>query len=84
MSLVDVTEKPSISRVVVLTVAALGSLMACLVLLTCGCTNGRLLAFGLLVSALLVVTAIGTWVTYFRKWVDFEILGGQESTPTKQ
>jgi hypothetical protein len=49
-----------------------------------GCTNGGLLAFVLLTSALLVVAAIGKWVIYFRQWVDFEILGGQESTPTKQ
>jgi hypothetical protein len=84
MSLVDVMEKPSISRVVVLTVAAVGSLMVCLLLLLRGCTNGGLLAFGLLISALLVVSAIGTWVTYFRKWVDSEIERRRESTTMKE
>ncbi len=80
----DVKEKPSISKAVLLTVAAVGSLTACLLLLLRGCTNGRLVACALLTSALLVVAAIGKWVTYFRKWVDFEILGGQESTPMKE
>jgi len=80
----DVKEKPSISGAVLLTVAAVGSLTACLLVLLRGCTNGGLLAFVLLTSALLVVAAIGRWVIYFRQWVDFEILGGQESTPTKQ
>jgi len=80
----DAKEKPSISRAVLWTVAAVGSLIVCLLLLLRGCMNGGLLAFALLASAVLVVSAIGKWVIYFRQWVDFEILGGQEGTPTKQ
>jgi hypothetical protein len=80
----DAKKKPSISKAVLLTVAAVGSLTVCLLLLLRGCTNGGLLAFALLTSALLVVSAIGTWVIYFRQWVDFEILGGQEGTPAKE
>ncbi len=80
----DVKEKPSILRAVLRTVAAVGSLTVCLLLLLRGCTNGGLLAVALLTSALLAVSAIGKWVTYFRKWVDFEILSGQESTTAKE
>ncbi len=80
----DVKEKPSISKAILRTVAAVGSLTACLLLLLRGCRNGGLLALVLLISALLVISAIGKWVICFRKWVDFEILGGQEGTPTKQ
>ncbi len=80
----DAKEKPSIFRAVLYTVVAVGGLTACLLLLLHGCANGRLLALVLLASALLVVSAIGKWVIYFRKWVDFEILSGQEGTPAKE
>ncbi len=80
----DAKGKPSIFRAALHTIAAVCSLTACLLLLMRGCANGGLLAFVLLGSALLVVSAIGRWVIYFRKWVDVEILSGQKSAPTKQ
>ncbi len=77
-------EKPSVFRAAIFTGAAIGSLMTSLLMLLHGNRSGGLLALVLLASALLVVSAIGNWVVYFRKWVDFEILRVQESTPTKQ
>ncbi len=77
-------KKPSLFLAVLFTVAAVCSLMTCLLLLTRGSASGGLIAFVLLTSALLVVSAIGNWVTYFRKWVDFEIEKRQEGTTTKQ
>jgi hypothetical protein len=49
-----------------------------------GSASGGLIAFQLLTSALLVVSAIGNWVVYFRRWVDFEIERRRESTTTKE
>ena len=69
---------------IIFTVAAISSLMTCLVLLLRGNTNGGLIAFMLLTSALLVVSAIGNWVTYFRRWVDFELEKRQEGVTTKR
>ena len=80
----DAKKKPSMFMAIVFTVAAVCSLMTCLLLLTRGNRNAGLIAFGLLTSALLVVSAIGNWVTYFRKWVDFEIERRRESTTTKE
>ncbi len=68
---------------IILTVAAVCSLVTSL-LLTRGNTSGGLVALGLLTSALLVVAAIGNWVVYFRRWVDFEIERRRESTTTKE
>ncbi len=79
----DVKEKPSMFAAVIFTVAAVSSLMTSLLMLVRGSRNGGLMAFMLLTSALLVVSAIGNWVTYFRKWVDFEIERRQEGTSTK-
>ncbi len=78
------TKKPSMFMAVLFTVVAVCSLMTCLLSLTRRGTSGGLIAFELLTSALLVVSAIGNWVTYFRKWVDFEIERRQEGTTTKQ
>jgi len=80
----DPRKKPSMLTAILFTVAAVCSLMTCLLLLTRGNKSGGLIAFGLLTSALLVVSAIGNWVTYFRKWVDFEIERRRESTTTKE
>jgi tellurite resistance protein TehA-like permease len=80
----DAKKKPSMFMAVLGTVAAVCSLMTCLLLLTRGRASGGLLAFALITSALLVVAAIGKWVTYFRQWVDFEIERRQESTTTKE
>jgi hypothetical protein len=68
---------------ILFTAVAVCSLMASL-LLTRGNTSGGLIALGLLISALLVVSAIGNWVVYFRRWVDFEIERRQEHTTTKK
>jgi len=76
-------KKPSVFTAIVLTVAAVCSLMTSLLLIR-GNTSGGLIAFGLLTSALLVVSAIGNWVVYFRRWVDFEIERRRESTTTKE
>jgi len=75
--------KPSMFTAVIFTVAAVSSLMTALLVLLRGSGSGGLMAFALLTSALLVVSAIGNWVVYFRKWVDFTILSGQESTTAK-
>ena len=80
----DAKKKPSMFMAIVFTVAAVCGLMTCLLLLTRGNRSAGLIAFGLLTSALLVVSAIGNWVTYFRKWVDFEIERRRESTTTKE
>ncbi|MCL5281424.1 MAG: hypothetical protein M1376_16120 [Planctomycetes bacterium] len=80
----DAKKKPSMFTAILFTVAAVCSLMTCLLLLTRGSRGGGLIAFGLLTSALLVVSAIGNWVSYFRKWVDFEIERRRESTTTKE
>ncbi len=80
----DVKKKPSMFMAILFTVAAVCSLMTCLLLLTRGNRSGGLIAFELLTSALLVVSAIGYWVTYFRKWADFEIERRRESTTTKE
>lgn len=80
----DAKKKPSMFTAILFTVAAVCSLMTCLLLLTRGSRSGGLIAFGLLTSALLVVSAIGNWVSYFRKWVDFEIERRRESTTTKE
>jgi len=77
-------KKPSMFMAIIFTVAAMCSLMTSLLLLTRGNTSGGLMAFGLLTSALLVVSAIGNWVVYFRRWVDFEIERRRESTTTKE
>jgi len=82
--LMDVKAKPSMFMAVIFTAAALSSLMTSLLMLLRGSTSGGLLAFVLLTSALLVVSAIGNWVTYFRKWVDFEVERRQRDTTTKQ
>ncbi len=68
---------------IVLTVVAVCSLMVSL-LLTRGNMSGGLIALGLLASALLVVVAIGNWVVYFRRWVDFEIERRREGTTTRE
>jgi protein-S-isoprenylcysteine O-methyltransferase Ste14 len=75
-------KKPSMFIAVIFTVAAVCSLMTSL-LLTRAARSGGLIAFGLLTSALLVVSAIGNWVTYFRRWVDVEIERRREGTTTK-
>ena len=74
------TEKTrsSIFVAVLFTLVALGGLVTCLLLLRRN-TSGGLLAFGLPVSALLVVLAIGRWVICFRRWVDFEIESRQKA-----
>jgi len=79
----DAKKKPSVFTAIVFTVAAVCSLMTSLLLIR-GNTSGGLIAFGLLTSALLVVSAIGNWVVYFRRWVDFEIERRRESTTTKE
>ena len=80
----DAKKKPSMFVAVIFTVAAVCSLMTSLLLLTRGNRSGGLIAFGLLTSALLVVSAIGNWVIHFRRWVDFEIERRQESRTTKE
>ncbi len=80
----DVKEKPSMFRAVIFTGAAVCGLTTTLLMLLRGSRSGGLLALVLVTSALLVVSAIGTWVVYFRRWVDFEILRVQESTTTEQ
>jgi protein-S-isoprenylcysteine O-methyltransferase Ste14 len=80
----DAKKKPSVLTAILFTVAAVCSLMTCLLLLTRDNRSGGLIAFGLLTSALLVVSAIGNWVTYFRRWVDFEIERRREGTTTKE
>jgi hypothetical protein len=80
----DPRRKPSRFPAILFTVAAMCSLMTSLLMLTRGGASGGLLAFQLLTSALLVVAAIGNWVVYFRKWVDFEIERRQESATTKE
>jgi hypothetical protein len=79
----DAKKKPSMFTAIIFTVAAVCSLMTSL-LLTRGNTSGGLIALGLLTSALLVVSAIGNWVVYFRRWVDFEIGRRRESTTAKE
>ena len=79
----DAKKKPSMFVAILFTVAAVCSLMTSLLLIR-GNTSGGLIAFGLLTSALLVVSAIGNWVVYFRRWVDFEIERRRESTTTKE
>ena len=81
----DAKKKPSMFMAILFTVAAVCSLMTCLLLLkTRGTKSGGLIAFDLLTSAWLVVAAIGSWVTYFRKWVDFEIERRRQSMTTKE
>ncbi len=80
----DAKKKPSMCTAILFTVAAVCSLMTCLLQLTHGNRSGGLIAFGLLTSALLVVSAIGNWVVYFRKWVDFEIERRRENITTKE
>jgi hypothetical protein len=80
----DPKKKPSMFMAILFTVAAVCSLMTSLLLLICDNTSGGLLAFQLLTSTLLVVSAIGNWVVYFRRWVDFEIERRRESTTTKE
>jgi len=77
-------KKPSMFMAVLFTVAAVCSLMTCLLLLTRKGTSGGLLVFQLFTAALLVMAAIGNWVIYFRKWVDFEIERRQEGTTPKE
>jgi len=79
-----VEKKPSRFMAVLFTVAAVGSLMTSLLLLMRANASGGLVALTLVASALLVVSAIGNWVTYFKKWVDFEIESRQESATTEQ
>jgi hypothetical protein len=78
------TKKPSMSTAVIFTVAAVCSLMTFLLVLTGGNTSAGLVGFALLTSVLLVISAIGNWVTYFRKRIDFEIESRQEGITTKQ
>jgi hypothetical protein len=80
----DAQKKPSMFTAILFTVVAVCSLMTCLLLLIRDNRSGGLIAFGLLMSALLVVSAIGNWVTYFRRWVDFEIERRREGTTTKE
>ena len=77
-------KKPSMLMAISFTIAAVCSLTTCLLLLTRGTRSGGLIAFALITSALLVVAAIGKWVTYFRQWVDFEIERRREKTTTKK
>ena len=69
---------------VIFTVVAVSSLMTSLLMLLRGNRSGGLIAFVLLTSALLVVSAIGNWVVYFRKWVDFEVEKRQAHTIMKE
>jgi protein-S-isoprenylcysteine O-methyltransferase Ste14 len=80
----DPRKKPSMFLAVLFTVAAVCSLMTCLLLVIREGTSGALIAFQLLTSALLVVSAIGNWVTYFRRWVDVEIERRHESITTRE
>ncbi len=80
----DPKKKPSMFTAILFTMAAVCSLMTCLLLLTRGSRSGGLIAFALITSALLVVAAIGKWVTYFRRWVDFEIERRRENATTKE
>ncbi len=77
-------KKPSKFTAVMMTVGTLCSLIASLLLLAGGHTSGRLLAFQLLTSALLVALTIASWVVYFRKWVDCEIRSLEERATTNQ
>ncbi len=80
----DAKKKPSMCTAILFTVAAVCSLITSLLLVKGGSASGALIAFQLLTSALLVVSAIGNWVVYFRKWVDFEIERRRENITTKE
>ncbi len=80
----DAKKKPSMFMAILFTVAAVCSLITSPATGERGSTSGGLIAFQLLTSALLVVSAIGNWVVYFRRWVDFEIERRRESTTTKE
>jgi hypothetical protein len=77
-------KKPSRFTAVLFTVTAVCSLMTSVLIVTGGSTSGGLMAFQLFTSALLVAAAIGNWVDYSRKWVEFEIERRQESTTTEE
>lgn len=77
-------KKPSRSKAILFTTAAVCSLTTSMLLLARPGTSGGLLAFQFFASMLLTVAAIANWTVYFRKWVDFEIRSLEESTTTKQ
>jgi len=77
-------KKPSIRTAVIFTVAAICSLMTALLMVTGNRASGGLIAFQLLTSALLTVSAIASWVVYFRNRLDFEIENRQAHKTTEQ
>jgi hypothetical protein len=68
----DENKKPSMLAAVLLTIAAVFSMMS-FVLKAAGGRGGGLLILMLFTAGLMVFCAIANWVVYFKKYVDFKI-----------
>jgi len=58
---------------VLLTIAAVCSLMSFVLMATGGKRSGGLVIFQLFTAGLMTFAAIANWVVYFKKYVDFKI-----------
>ena len=65
-------KRPSMLAAVLLTIAAVFSLMSFVLKATHG-SSGVLLIFMLITVGLLVFCAVANWVKYFKKYVDFKV-----------
>jgi len=68
----DENKKPSMLVAVLFTIATVCSLMSFLLMATGGTTSGGLVIFQLFTAGLLTFCAIANWVSYFKKYVNFE------------
>ncbi len=68
----DKVKGPSMLAAVLLTIAAVCSMMS-FVLKAVGGSSGGLVILMLITAGLLVFCAIANWVAYFKKYVDFKI-----------
>ncbi len=68
----DENKKPSILVAVLFTIATVCSLMTFLLMATGGTTSGGLVIFQLFTAGLLTFCAIVNWVSYFKRYVNFE------------
>jgi hypothetical protein len=65
-------KKPSMLAAILLTIAAVFSMIS-FVLKAAGGRGGGLLILTLFTAGLMAFCAIANWVVYFRKYVDFKI-----------
>ena len=64
---------PSMLAAVLMTIAAVCSMMSFVLMAAGGKRSGGLVIFQLFTAGIMAIAAIANWVVYFKKYVDFKI-----------